>query len=191
MGLARERSEILDRFILEQYALKNKTHVLRGKARSGAFGWDIRVPWKSSISGKTPGPETEKEAQKTEMAPQEAWQQKTWICHRHRTPKNFSLTSINAGFNIILIDCPTPPGSLNPFLEEVMRWAYREYIGSCLPEAEVLGRRTKPTTIFHRAKPVDTRTVNRRLSSMVGAGSRSAVLLIRAMRSSCDKTKAL
>lgn len=37
-----------------------------------------------------------------------------------------------------------------------MKWAYREDIGSCLPGAEVLGKRTKLTAIFRSAKPVET-----------------------------------
>lgn len=62
---------------------------------------------------------------------------------------------MTTGFNIVL-RLSTPPGSLNPILEEVMKWAYREDIGSCLPGAEVLGKRTKLTAIFRSAKPVET-----------------------------------
>ena len=36
---------------------------------------------------------------------------------------------------MFLLSYPTELGSLKPFFEVVMKWAYPEYIDFCLPEA--------------------------------------------------------
>ena len=51
-----------------------------------------------------------------------------------RCPKGILLTLGGFSFNIVTT-FPTQQGSLTPFFEEVMKWAYLKYPYLCLPEA--------------------------------------------------------